>query len=241
MSPRPGFLVDLANCTGCKACQVACKDKHDLAPGVLWRRVVEVAGGEWVRRGSLFIDETYTYYMSVACMHCERPICAEVCPTRAMAKGPDGIVAVDADRCMGCRYCEWACPYAAPQFDAAAGVMTKCDLCRDRREEGLARPSHQDVRRSSRTVSAEGRSDAPRPPLRTAQPGEKVGLDPACVAACPMRVLGVADFSGPGDGRDETFPLPPAHLTEPSTSLAPHRDVPRAAAGEPRIGNEEEI
>jgi len=133
---RPGFHVDLRSCTGCKACQLACKDKHDLEPGILWRRVAEVSGGGWVRRGELWIDESYAYHVSLACMHCERPICAEVCPTRAMARGEDGIVAVDAERCMGCRYCEWACPYAAPQFDESAGVMTKCDLCRDHLAQG---------------------------------------------------------------------------------------------------------
>lgn len=136
MRRRLGFRLDLESCTGCKACQLACKDKHDLPPGVLWRKVVEVSGGGWERRGATFVDETFNYFVSVACMHCERPICAEVCPTKAMAKGEDGIVAVDPDRCMGCRYCEWACPYAAPQFDAARGVMTKCDLCRDRLREG---------------------------------------------------------------------------------------------------------
>ena len=198
-----GFRVDLASCTGCKACQIACQDKHDLAPGVLWRRVVEVSGGEWTRRGAAFIDGTFTYYVSVACMHCARPICAEVCPTRAMAKRQDGIVSIDADRCVGCRYCEWACPYGAPQFDPNAGVMTKCDLCYDLLREGRA---------------------------------------PACVSACPMRVLTAVDFAEEsGDRRDETFPLPAARLTEPQTSLSPHRDVARAEKGRPKIGNQEEI
>jgi anaerobic dimethyl sulfoxide reductase subunit B (iron-sulfur subunit) len=64
-------------------------------------------------------------------MHCEQPICVEVCPTKAMTKGSDGIVLIDAGRCIGCRYCEWACPYGAPQFDESSGTMTKCDLCAD--------------------------------------------------------------------------------------------------------------
>jgi anaerobic dimethyl sulfoxide reductase subunit B (iron-sulfur subunit) len=202
MSGRPGFRVDLSSCTGCKACQVACKDKHDLAPGVIWRRVAEVAGGRWIEEDGVWRDETFGYFVSVACMHCERPICAEVCPTKAMAKAADGIVAVDADRCIGCRYCEWACPYAAPQFDPARGVMTKCDLCRDHREEGR---------------------------------------NPACVDACQMRVLSVDDFAAGIDGDDAVFPLPPAHLTEPSTALVPHRDVRRAERGDAVVGNEEEI
>ena len=202
MTRRLGFKVDLRSCTGCKACQIACQDKHDLAPGVLWRRIAAVEGGSWERRGAVLIDNTFAYFMSVACMHCERPICAEVCPTKAMTKGKDGIVAVDPDRCIGCRYCEWACPYRAPQFDPAKGVMTKCDLCRDDLTESR---------------------------------------DPACVAACQMRVLSVADFAPGGEGESATFPLPPAHLTEPTTALTPHRDVPRAESRDPRIGNEEEI
>ncbi|MHC4471617.1 MAG: 4Fe-4S dicluster domain-containing protein [Planctomycetota bacterium] len=202
MSTRLGFRVDLRSCTGCKACQLACKDKHGHEPGVLWRRIVEVSGGRWVRRDALWLDESCTYYVSLSCMHCARPICVEVCPTKAMAKQKDGIVAVDPERCMGCRCCEWACPYRAPQFDPTAGVMTKCDLCRDHLE---------------------------------------AGRDPACVEACPMRVLEVEDFATGGDGGDETFPLPPAALTEPQTALSPHRDVARAEAGEPRVGNEEEL
>jgi len=202
MSRRLGFRVDLRFCTGCKACQIACKDEHGHEPGLLWRRIVEVSGGEWSRRNNVWSDESYAYFVSLSCMHCEQPICAEVCPTKAMAKRDDGIVSVDPDRCLGCRYCELACPYRAPQFDPAAGVMTKCDLCRHRLEEGL---------------------------------------DPACVAACPMRVLGVSDLSGEGPGRDEVFPLPPAALTRPTTELTPHRDVARADRGEPRVGNEEEL
>lgn len=131
MKRRVGFVVDLSGCTGCKACQVACKDKHRLGADVLWRRVVEVAGGGWEQEGVTWQDTSLTYFVSVSCMHCDRPICVEVCPTKAMTKGDDGIVSVDAERCMGCHYCEWACPYGAPQFDEQAGVMTKCDLCRD--------------------------------------------------------------------------------------------------------------
>ena len=131
MSRRLGFTVDLASCTGCKACQIACKDKNGLVEGILWRRVAEVNGGSWTKQAATWLDETWTYHVSMACMHCSRPICVEVCPTKAMHKRSDGIVVIDTDRCMGCQYCAWACPYAAPQFDETRGVMTKCDLCRD--------------------------------------------------------------------------------------------------------------
>lgn len=200
MSGDVGFTVDLSGCIGCKACQVACQDQHGLSPGRLYRRVVEVSGGGWAREGGVPVDGSYAYFVSVACMHCEWPICVELCPTKAMARDADGIVAVDPDRCIGCRYCEWACPYAAPQYDAARGVMTKCDFCRDRRAEGRG---------------------------------------PACVEACPMRVLGAgAPEAGEGSA---TFPLPPPELTRPRAVLRPHRDTARAEGDGPWIGNREEI
>ncbi len=201
MSRRLGFRVDLRGCTGCKACQVACKDKHDLGAGVLWRRVVEIAGGGWTQADDIWRDESRTWFLSVACMHCEEPICAEVCPTQAMAKGADGVVAVETARCMGCQYCAWACPYGAPQFDGAAGVMTKCDLCRDRLAEQRA---------------------------------------PACVAACPTRVLGVEDATQPSEGVAAVFPLPAADLTAPVCALTPHRET-APAEDDLYIGNREEI
>ncbi|MGA4506970.1 DMSO/selenate family reductase complex B subunit [Propionibacteriaceae bacterium G1746] len=132
-----GFSFDQSKCTGCKACQIACKDKNDLPVGVTWRRVAEYTGGGWTTHadGSASQD-VYSYYTSISCNHCEDAICMEVCPSTAMRRGDNGIVYVDADVCIGCKYCAMACPYSAPQFDAEAGVMTKCDFCMDRVAEG---------------------------------------------------------------------------------------------------------
>ena len=139
MYKRPAFHIDTSRCTGCKTCMIACMDKHDLPEGVLWRRVTEYVGGEWTARP----DGTYTqnifgYYLSIGCNHCQNPICVRSCPTTAMHKGKDGIVSVDHAKCVGCRYCEWGCPYSAPQYDAKLGKMTKCDFCRDYQQEGKA-------------------------------------------------------------------------------------------------------
>ena len=140
MTTQLGFYFDASACTGCKACQVACKDKNNLPVGVIWRRVYNYGGGGWVASAAhkdvMIPNNIFAYSISAACMHCENPVCVEVCPTTAMSKDENGIVSIDDDKCIGCRYCEWACPYGAPQFNEAAGVMTKCNLCKDLLAEG---------------------------------------------------------------------------------------------------------
>lgn len=136
MTCRYGFYVDIAACTGCKACQVACKDKNDLPVGILWRRVLEITGGSWRPRKEAWLQNIGAYFISSACMHCEKPICVEVCPTQALHQREDGIVLINQGQCIGCRYCEMACPYKAPQYDLNEGVMTKCDFCYDLIEQG---------------------------------------------------------------------------------------------------------
>jgi anaerobic dimethyl sulfoxide reductase subunit B (iron-sulfur subunit) len=130
------FYFDSDACSGCKACQVACKDKHDLPVGILWRRVYEVSGGDWLRVGAAWINTVFAYSLSMACNHCARPICVEVCPAHAISRRPDGIVLIDERRCLGCRYCAWACPYGSPQYDTRRGRMTKCTFCVDELEQG---------------------------------------------------------------------------------------------------------
>jgi anaerobic dimethyl sulfoxide reductase subunit B len=132
MMKRPAFHIDLSTCIGCKTCMVACKDKSDLPDGIKWRRVSEYAGGSWKNAADgTFTQDIFAYYTSVACNHCEDPACVKVCPTKAMTKNEFGIVSVDTPKCIGCRNCEYACPYHAPQFNAAVKKMTKCDFCQD--------------------------------------------------------------------------------------------------------------
>lgn len=132
MFKRPAFYFNMDVCTGCKTCMSACIDKNDLPIGVLHRRVVEYAGGDWVKTcNGAYEQNVFGYYISIACNHCEDPICVRSCPTTAMHKNANGIVTVDQKKCVGCRYCEWACPYSAPQYNAELGKMTKCDFCND--------------------------------------------------------------------------------------------------------------
>jgi len=137
MAKQLAFYVDINKCSGCKACQIACKDRSNLPVGVRWRKVFQYEGGEWVdQNGQMIPSSVYTYSVSSACMHCEKPICMDVCPTSAISKRDDGIVLINADMCIGCRYCSWACPYGAPQFNEELKVMTKCDMCQDLVDKG---------------------------------------------------------------------------------------------------------
>ena len=131
------FYFDSRFCSGCKACQVACKDHHQLPVGILWRRVYEITGGSWQAQGVAWEQNIFAYHLSIACNHCAQPVCVEVCPAGAITVRPDGIVLLNSADCLGCQYCAWVCPYSAPQFDPAAGVMTKCDFCVDEIDRGL--------------------------------------------------------------------------------------------------------
>ena len=77
-----GFHFNGARCTGCKTCAMACKDKNDLPPELGFRNVYEYTGGSWNQEGDLWTNDVYSYYMSVACNHCDSPACVEICPQR---------------------------------------------------------------------------------------------------------------------------------------------------------------
>jgi anaerobic dimethyl sulfoxide reductase subunit B len=209
------FTFDASACTGCKACQVACKDKNNLPTGVLWRRVFEISGGSWTPLGNAWENSVFAYNLSIACNHCVHPKCAGVCPTDAYVQRADGVVYIDEAKCMGCGYCAWACPYAVPQYTPELGRMTKCNFCMDELEQGKP---------------------------------------PACVAACPMRVLDFVPITscpspaGRGDGvralwelpaREHPFPLPEFSRTEPHLAIKLH--VGMGNGLEKVIANREEI
>ena len=77
MIKNPAFYFNSELCTGCKACMIACIDKHNLNKGVLWRRVLEYSGGEWLPVGDAYEQNVFAYYVSLSCNHCENPVCAE--------------------------------------------------------------------------------------------------------------------------------------------------------------------
>lgn len=128
------FYFDSSRCTGCKTCELACKDFKDLDKTVAFRKVYDYEGGSWQVNGNgTATTNAYVYHVSMSCNHCDNPACVHVCPTGAMHKDEKtGLVSVDADRCIGCGYCHMACPYNAPKVDRKVGHSVKCDGCAER-------------------------------------------------------------------------------------------------------------
>lgn len=112
-----GFLVKPKNCLNCQACVEACRKFNKIPDGEPARRRVT----KYERDGEAPV------FVSTSCMHCADPACATVCPAGAIAKGEAGIVSVNPDRCIGCKYCYQACPFSVPQYNSQS--MVKCDCC----------------------------------------------------------------------------------------------------------------
>ena len=172
---RWGMVIDLDKCIGCEYCQRACSATNDVAPDMAWNIVVE----EKTTAGN-------TFFFSRHCLHCVHAPCVEVCPVRATYHRDDGLVVMDYDRCIGCRYCQVACPFDVRKFNWARrtdvneyiptwgiaeverrprGVVEKCTFCIHRIDAGMEKGM---------------------------VPGEDFDATPACVNICPVgaRVFG---------------------------------------------------
>ncbi len=170
-----GMVINLDACIGCEYCQRACCAVNDVNPEKPWNIVVE----EKTSTGN-------TFYFTRPCLHCQNAPCVEVCPVGATYHRDDGLVIMDYDRCIGCRYCQVACPYDARRFNWKAytgenpyvptygvpeverrprGVVEKCTFCIQRIDAGLKSGM---------------------------MPGEDPAATPACVGICPVgaRVFG---------------------------------------------------
>lgn len=174
------MVIDQAKCTGCKRCTLACRAHNDVPPDISWNRVIEA--GEYGDR---------KVFLSRPCMHCEHAPCVEVCPVKASYYRPDGIVMMDYDRCIGCRYCEVACPYGGRAFNwhefigpnpavptwgspevqrRPRGVVEKCSFCYQRIDRGLK---------------------------LGLTPGVDEAATPACVVVCPAGARSFGDLNDP--------------------------------------------
>jgi Fe-S-cluster-containing dehydrogenase component len=135
-----GMLFDATLCVGCRACQTACRDANGLAPdaartGGLYDAPLDL-NGTTKNVIKLATDGAASAYVKVQCMHCVDPSCVSVCMAGALHKEPNGVTAYDKSTCVGCRYCQVACPFNVPKFqwDRAIPVIQKCELCRDRKD-----------------------------------------------------------------------------------------------------------
>jgi phenylacetyl-CoA:acceptor oxidoreductase subunit 1 len=148
-----GMVIDMAGCIACQACTVACKMENSTPKGVLWTHIVQSESGTFPR-----ISRTT---LPMLCMHCENAPCVDVCPTGASHKTSEGIVLVDYDKCIGCKYCVQACPYGARHYmdkiegyypqkgltileqaqysKHKVGVVEKCTFCVERVKSGIAK------------------------------------------------------------------------------------------------------
>lgn len=125
-----GFYFTADNCIGCHACESACAEKNETPAHLAFRSVGYVEGGTY--------PDFQRMNISMACNHCDDPVCLKGCPTMAYTKHTEyGAVLQDPDTCFGCGYCTWVCPYNAPQLDPIEGQVSKCNMCVDRLEVGL--------------------------------------------------------------------------------------------------------
>jgi len=183
------MVIDLARCIGCYGCVVACKAENGTPPGVFFRRVLSHEEGEYptVRRTMI----------PVSCNHCADAPCVPVCPTGASYQTDEGLVLVDENKCIGCRYCMMACPYqnrsflkgrrsyfpesgrVAPEeaggeagidWDARVDTVVKCTFCVHRLRK---------ARQSGLT------------------PGVDREVTPACVITCPAKAMTFGDLDDP--------------------------------------------
>jgi formate dehydrogenase iron-sulfur subunit len=145
------LLIDVSKCTGCRACQVACKQWNDLPSEETtclgcYDNPPDLSPDTWNRIAFKEIERENGRldwaFWSVRCLHCTDAPCVRVCPTGALYKHPLGFTAYDASKCNGCGYCTQFCPFGIPRLKGAdlwgRGEITKCNFCQDRVTAGLA-------------------------------------------------------------------------------------------------------
>jgi formate dehydrogenase iron-sulfur subunit len=145
------MLYDATMCTGCRACQMACKRENGLptesGPDGLYESPRDLSASTRTLIQVAEVEQTGEWsFIKRQCMHCLHPACVSACPVGALQQTEHGAVVYQGERCIGCRYCQVACPFGIPKFewDKSFPYIQKCDMCVDRLEEGLP-PACADV------------------------------------------------------------------------------------------------
>jgi molybdopterin-containing oxidoreductase family iron-sulfur binding subunit len=176
-----GYGLDISRCIGCRRCVYGCVAENNQSrdPQIHWIRVLEFESREVIRRidfedGNPFYDHEEVpaegkVYLPVACQQCENPECVKACPTTATWMEPDGIVVVDYNWCIGCRYCMAACPYGARHFNWTESGIPPDELNPNTHYLGNRPRPHGVVEKCTWCVQR-----------------SRHGRYPACVEACPV-------------------------------------------------------
>ncbi|MEE8470834.1 MAG: 4Fe-4S dicluster domain-containing protein [Dehalococcoidia bacterium] len=184
---RYGMVIDLARCHGCRACVQACKVENNTPGGIAWMYVFRFEEGVYPNVGMGFLPRP--------CMHCNNPPCVHVCPVGARFKRTDGLVLTDFERCIGCRYCEVACPYGVNHLNwkkPEENYYLEWEKSAESLGEKLDRPPYRnpdhDSKYEGRLVSGGGHYVGVMEKCTFCVHRIDKGLLPACVANCPCEV-----------------------------------------------------
>jgi Fe-S-cluster-containing dehydrogenase component len=193
---RWGMVIDTRKCVGCSSCTVACVMENKLPPGVVYRPVIDMEVGTYPNVTRKFLPRP--------CMQCENPPCVPVCPVGATFVRPDGVIEIDYNACIGCRYCITACPYQARTFDFGENWT---DDAASGKEGALARSEAASYEKLANFEYGKewvrGEGPIPNSPVGNARKctfcvhRTSAGMLPACVTTCIGRATFFGDLNDP--------------------------------------------